>query len=136
MGVELSFSIKTDNADKVCKELEAAVERALEICGGKAETYAKKLCPVDTGLLRNSITHAIGGKSPAVQSYSASKGNKSGSYSGTVGSPGDNTVYIGSNVEYAAYNELHHRTNSGFLRKACENHKDEYKAVFENEMKK
>ena len=34
-----------------------AIHRALEICGGKAETYAKKLCPVDTGNLRNNITH-------------------------------------------------------------------------------
>ena len=34
-----------------------AKARALEIIGGKAETYAKLLAPVDTGNLRNSITH-------------------------------------------------------------------------------
>lgn len=31
--------------------------RAAEIIGGMAESYAKELCPVDTGNLRNSITH-------------------------------------------------------------------------------
>ena len=37
--------------------LEAAKAKALETIGGKAESYAKRLCPVDTGNLRNSITH-------------------------------------------------------------------------------
>ena len=36
---------------------QAAKDRALEIIGGKAETYAKQIAPVDTGRLRNSITH-------------------------------------------------------------------------------
>ena len=39
------------------RDLSAAKKRALEIIGGKAETYAKQLSPVDTGRLRNSITH-------------------------------------------------------------------------------
>ena len=39
------------------EELRAAVSRALEIVGGTAEGYAKEECPVDTGNLRNSITH-------------------------------------------------------------------------------
>ncbi len=32
---------------------------ALEECGQIAEGYAKRLCPVDTGNLRNSITHKV-----------------------------------------------------------------------------
>lgn len=49
----------TDNSGKVKEELEAAVLRALEKCGLTAEGYAKQLCPVDTGNLRNSITHQV-----------------------------------------------------------------------------
>lgn len=49
----------TDNSGKVKEELEAAVLRALEECGLTAEGYAKQLCPVDTGNLRNSITHQV-----------------------------------------------------------------------------
>lgn len=48
-----------DHSAEVYKELEAACQRALEKCGLVAEGYAKKLCPVDTGNLRNSITHTV-----------------------------------------------------------------------------
>ena len=53
-----------------------SIKEALEIIGLRAESYAKLKCPVDTGLLRNSIAHAV----------------KKGEY----------TVYVGTNVEYAA----------------------------------
>lgn len=75
MASTMSFEIKVDNSNKVGEEFKRAVARALEICGGKAETYAKKLCPVDTGRLRSSITHQL-----------ASDGA---------------SVVVGSNVEYA-----------------------------------
>lgn len=57
-----------------------ALIRALEKIGMTAEKYAKRLCPVDTGNLRNSITHRVDEGEPA--------------------------AYIGSNMEYAAYVEL------------------------------
>lgn len=70
----------TDNSSLVREEFQAACLRALEKCGLTAEGYAKPLCPVDTGNLRNSITHQVVSGEPA--------------------------VYIGSNSEYAAYVEL------------------------------
>lgn len=70
----------TDNSSLVKDEMQMAVIRALEKCGLVAEGYAKKLCQVDTGNLRNSITHLV------------------------VSSEG--TVYIGTNSEYGAYVEL------------------------------
>ena len=69
-----------DHSDEVYKELEAACQRALEKCGLVAEGYAKKLCPVDTGNLRNSITH-------------------------TVSDNGERAAYVGTNSEYAVYVE-------------------------------
>lgn len=69
-----------DNSDIVLEEFQAAALRALEKCGLTAEGYAKRLCPVDTGNLRNSITHSVDDGEPA--------------------------AYIGSNSEYAAYVEL------------------------------
>ena len=47
----------TDNSKEVSAAIEAAILRGLEKIGLVAEGYAKKLCPVDTGNLRNSITH-------------------------------------------------------------------------------
>ena len=67
----------TDNSKEVLEAMQQAAVRALEKCGLTAEGYAKKLCPVDTGNLRNSITHAVDEEEPA--------------------------AYIGSNVEYASY---------------------------------
>ena len=70
----------TDNSKEFRAAMEAAALRALEKCGLTAEGYAKLLCPVDTGNLRNSITHQVESGEPA--------------------------VYIGSNAEYAVHVEL------------------------------
>ena len=87
-----------------------AKTRALEVIGGKAEGYAKKACPVDTGRLRNSITH---------QQYS------------------ENTEVIGTNVEYAPYVELgtYKMAARPFLRPAAEGHAAEYTEIIRREMK-
>ena len=50
MSVEIQ-----DNSKEVSAAIKAALLRGLEKCGLVAEGYAKKLCPVDTGNLRNSI---------------------------------------------------------------------------------
>lgn len=69
-----------DHSDEVFEALESACQRALEKCGLVGEGYAKKLCPVDTGNLRNSITHTV--------------------------SNGEKSAYIGTNSEYATYVEM------------------------------
>lgn len=101
-------------AKQVLGAEEQARNEALEIIGGKAETYAKRLCPVDTGRLRSSITHQ---------------------------QMDENTEVIGTNVEYAPYVELGHHTTSGtmvngkpFLRPAAENHISEYKNIMKSVM--
>jgi len=96
---------------KVLSAVDQAITRGLEICGGKAESYAKKLCPVKTGRLRNSIAHA---------------------------QVDERTEVIGSNVEYAPYVELgtHKRKPKPFLRPAAENHSTEYKAIIQTELSK
>lgn len=66
-----------DNSDEFLKALPEQIEQALTAIGLTAESYAKQECPVDTGRLRNSITHAV--------------------------ETGEQAVYIGSNVEYAAF---------------------------------
>lgn len=69
--------IVADNTEEIIAKMDAAIARALEAIGIEAEGDAKELCPVDTGRLRNSITHTI--------------------------DSGDNTAVIGTNVEYAEY---------------------------------
>ena len=67
----------TDNSKEVIEAMQQAAVRALEKCGLTAEGYAKKLCPVDTGRLRNSITHIV--------------------------DESELSVTVGTNVEYASY---------------------------------
>ena len=95
------------NLGLITKATEEQLARAAEIIGGMAESHAKEACPVDTGNLRNSITHAT---------------EDSG-----------HTVVIGSDVEYAPYVELGTVKMSPrpYLRPAIENHIPEYQSVIQ-----
>lgn len=98
-----------DNSKEVLATLKMAKKRGLEAIGINAEGYAKGLSPVDTGRLRNSISHAVD----------------------------EDAAYIGTNVEYAPYVELGARGRQGvhFLQKAATEHTDEYKKLLEDSMK-
>lgn len=106
------------------KEFDAAFERcvdkALHMVGGLCESTVKEVLTenqsVDTGLLRNSITYALAGEPPNIQSYVSDDGTKSGSYSGNAPVEDDEnhkSVYVGTNVEYAPYVELGHSQEPG-----------------------
>lgn len=125
-----------DNSQAVLKAMQQAVEKALEKCGLVAEGYAKKLAPVDTGNLRNSISHKVDPEEPA--------------------------VYIGTNNSYAAYQEFGtgiyteggrdtpwvyqdakgnwHWTRGNkaqpFLKPAVADHARQYRQIIEQELKK
>ena len=112
----------TSHKDEAIKAVSEAMARALEICGGKAETYAKQLAPVGTpestgipgyrgGTLRNSITH---------EQWD------------------EKTEVIGSTVNYSKFVELgtYKMKARPFLRPAAENHGAEYTAVIERELAK
>lgn len=136
------MSVKlTDNSSEILYEVENAKKAALEAVGLKAEGYAKKeitnFPAVDTGRLRNSITHE------------------------TVMEEG--AEYIGTNVEYGKWIEFgtgiyasdgqgrkdpwvyqddegnYHLTRGvrpvHFLKKATTEHTKEYKEIVEEKFK-
>ena len=83
MAKDLGGVTFNDYSPQVLAEMHDAVLRALERIGEQAEGYAKDLCPVDTGQLQNSISHAV--------------------------EEDENTVYIGvpgGPTSYGAYVEL------------------------------
>lgn len=100
----------TDNSKLFINAKDAAVERALEAIGLQAEGYAKMICPVDTGRLRNSITHQKEEKE---------------------------TEVIGTNVEYAPYVELgtYRQRAQPYLKPAAENHVEEYIEIIKKSLK-
>ena len=142
MDVSAEIKITEDNTELIKQATKQAVMVALEAVGLQAERYAKRLCPLDTGLLRNSITHAVGGASFS-HAYKADKATsggamKGGYSSGTVGSSDDTTAYVGTPVEYASYVEYGtSRTNPHpYIKPAVEGHTSEYKKIFEEYLKR
>lgn len=101
-GVE----VRADNRDEFKRGMEAALATALEEIGLTAEGYAKRACPVDTGRLRNSITHIV--------------------------DEGGKCAVIGTNVEYAPYVELgtRHQKPQPYLKPAAEDHASTYRSIF------
>lgn len=94
-----------DHSDEFKKAMKNQMKNALWAIGAAAEGHAKDMTPVDTGRLRNSISHEEDESELA--------------------------VYIGTNVEYAPYVEMgtsrqraHH-----MLQNAVSNYGDEYKAI-------
>ena len=132
---DLGGVVFNDYSAAVLNEFHDAVMRALERCGSEAEGYAKDLAPVDTGNLRNSISHAV--------------------------DEGELAAYVGSNTSYAAYVELGtgkyasggrptpwvYQDDNGnwhwtagnsaqpFLKPAVADHQKTYRNIIEDEMK-
>ena len=101
----MEMKIAQDNTELIKQAAEVAARIGLEAVGLQAENYAKRKCPVDTGRLRNSITHTVKGME----------------------------VYIGTNVDYAPYVEYGTSKTKAqpFLKPAAQNHAGEYKKIFE-----
>ncbi len=127
------------NKKEYSDALDTVAEKVLTMWGMQAESAAKKLCPVDTGLLRNSITWALAGGGANTPSYKADNGSASGSYNGQAQADqgGPRHVYIGSNVEYASYQELGTSKMKAqpFLGPAIEQNMDYFQNILETELK-
>lgn len=110
----MGFKIIENHRAEVEQRLNDAIERALTAVGENAKNYVSNNAPKDTGRLQGSIQARI--------------------------NTSDNSVTIGTNVEYAPYQELgtskmdacHH--GKGFMRPAIQDHFDEFKKIFENEL--
>lgn len=98
----------TDFTQEISEGIKLALHRALVRIGLECESYAKDLCHVITGRLRNSITNYVEG----------------------------NAAYIGSNVEYAQFEEegTSRRPPHPYLRPAAEGHMDEWRRIVEDEL--
>lgn len=116
MSKEVTSVTITDNTGLVREALAKATNQALIAIGTTAERYVKenmtndaiggaKKPPIDTGLLRNSMTYVISGNEAHIKNYKADTGNETGSYSGTAPETPANTVYVGTNVEYGVFIE-------------------------------
>lgn len=106
------IGIEQNNMEQFERAKSEAIIAALEEIGLAAERFAKRACPVDTGRLRNSITHAL--------------------------SADEDSVYIGSNVEYAPYVELGvsgtKREGVKMLTRAAQDHEELYRRILKKHL--
>lgn len=104
------LEVRANNAKLIEENMNNAILMALEEIGLLCEGYAKKLCPVDTGRLRNSITHAI--------------------------SNNENAVYVGTNVEYGRAVEFgtSRQKEQPYLRPAANDHKSQYQRILRSKL--
>lgn len=103
----MSVRVENNNTAEIIGKLKAGIKEAMDACGAACEGFAKRECPVDTGRLRNSITHQLNG---------------------------ENSVQIGTNVEYGKFVEMgtaRHKKQE-FLRPAAQNHASEYAALIKS----
>ena len=104
------MSWNNPNFDKaLIDEVKKHARKQLKIAGELVVSHCKEECPVDTGKLRDSITSKL---------------------------VGDDSVQIGSNVEYAAYVELgtFRKGPRPFLRDGLNNSDSDINAVFNVKM--
>lgn len=137
MATKIDFTVES-NRKLYEEEFERVVEKILTQLGMQAESAAKKLAPVDTGLLRNSITWAIAGEPANADSYKADSGDAQGTYSGNSPEVKDqHAVHIGSNVEYAMIQETGSSKTKAqpFLRPAINENIDYFRNLVESELK-
>lgn len=127
----------TDNSGEVLKALEEKTKAALEGVGIQAEGYAKRLTPVDTGRLRNSITHTVRGDDvyigTNVQPYAVYVELGTGIYASDGKGRQSPWGYYDRNGKYHVTRGMkpHH-----MLKKAASEHTEEYKRIIEAIMKR
>ncbi len=96
-----------NNLPRITSQIEKALSEAVRKAAFSIEAHAKTLCPVDTGLLRNSLQT-------------------------TVESPTKATV--GTNVEYAQYQEFgtRHQKGKAFMTPAADAEKKKFEKELQN----
>lgn len=101
--------IRNDKTGEVVKGLAEAIRISLEEAGTVVENAAARDCPVDTGRLRNSLTHQM---------------------------DGDKSVQVGSDVEYAAFVECgtSRAHKQPYLRPALENNAQKIQGIFKKNL--
>ena len=132
---EINVEFK-NNAPDVLQALKEACLRALERIGLQAEGYAIDLVPVDTGNLKNSLTHSVNEDELSV----------------TIGTPNEYAVYVemgtglyvdgGRKTPWVYKDEktgkwvrTHGQKAQPYLKPAITNHIETYKNIIEDELK-
>lgn len=124
--------------DKNLKETSSgAIQTALLECGVRAQEIATKLCPVQTGRLRSSITFGT-----VLNNYTGSHAGENGEEPVENGAglsiPKDDEMILGTNVSYAYFVEMGSsgKEKTPFLEPAITGHMKDYEQIFKKNFDK
>lgn len=138
---DVEFTL-TSNLDLIKDQTEEAILTALEAVGVQAEGYAiteiTTQGAIDTGRLKNSITHAVSGDSAHQHAYDDDIGNSFSENIQDAGEGKEQTVYLGTNVHYAPYVEMGTQKMAArpFIRPAIENNISNFQQIFTSVLSK
>ena len=124
-----------NNAPEVLKDFEEACLRALERIGSQAEGYAIDLVPVDTGNLKNSITHTV---DEAEKVAYIGTPNEYAVYvemgTGMYVDGGRKTPWVYQDEKTGEWRTTHGQKAQPYLKPAITDHTDTYKNIVKDEM--
>ena len=130
MSIEITLNANFD--DYVGDNLDDAVAAALERVGSAAEGFAANLVPVDSGRLRNSITHKVDDNSVTVGSPL-----EYATYvefgTGKCASGGRNTAWVYKD-DKGNWHYTHGQRAQPFLKPALQNNINTYQAIIKDEL--
>ena len=130
MSIEITLNANFD--DYIGDDLDDAVAAALERVGSAAEGFAADLAPVDSGRLRNSITHKVDDNSVTVGSpleYAAYVEFGTGKYA----SGGRNTPWVYKD-DKGNWHYTHGQRAQPFLKPALQNNINTYQEIIKDEL--
>jgi phage gpG-like protein len=108
-----NFRVDINNVPRHKRQLDSAIQRALDLVGERVSSNVAQITPVDTGALRNSISHR------------------------TM----KDAVLIGSNLKYALYVEVGTikmraaNRGKGYLRYGIQQSRNDIKTILEGELR-
>lgn len=134
-----------NHSDEWKRKFDEELNKALFRAGLEAEGDVKDRITanpnVDTGLMRNSITFAISGEKANITKYRADRPDKdgetrTGEYRGTAPEEANPSVYVGTNVEYAIYQEMgaRGRAPKPFLKPTITENADKYRRIIKAQL--
>lgn len=130
MSIEITLNANFD--DYAGDNLDDAVAAALERVGSAAEGFAADLAPVDSGLLRQKMTHIVDDNSVTVGSpleYAAYVEFGTGKYA----SGGRNTPWVYKD-DKGNWHYTHGQRAQPFLKPALQNNIKTYQAIIKDEL--
>ena len=130
MSIEITLNANFD--DYIGDDLDDSIAAALERVGSAAEGFAADLAPVDSGRLRNSITHKVDDNSVTVGSsleYAAYVEFGTGKYA----SGGRNTPWVYKD-DKGNWHYTHGQRAQPFLKPALQNNIKTYQAIIKDEL--